>query len=640
MKDKECKLYYVEFSPDRQVGIVQHGSTIMDAARNAGVYLNSVCGGEGLCGKCRVIIQDGRVNMKPNSHLCQNEIKKGYVIACLTEVLSDLRIEVPVETRLEGSPKLKAEETYRFGMPEKVKISYPHNPLCHKLFLELPKPSLTDNLSDLERTELGISRIKPYPLHTDLKTLQTLAPLIRDSDFKVTVTLTDKGHAVEMIQFEAGDTTGSNYGIAIDVGTTTVTANMINLNNESICGTAASYNPQIRFGEDVISRIVYAQENEGGLEELNRTIVKELNNLSIKLINQCGIPMHDVNYMVCTGNTTMIHILLGLPLSYIRREPYIPVAGKPPVIRASEVGVKIGKEALLRCLPGVGAYVGSDITADVLASGMAHEEELSLLIDIGTNGEIVLGNNDLLICCSASAGPAFEGAGTRCGMRATHGAIEKVNILDDGDILFEIIGKGENPLGICGSGFIDLVAELFRAGIVDRTGRFLPDSGNTRLREGDEGMEFLLVEKDRSDAEKDIIITEADVATFIRTKGAIFTAAEALLWHVGYSWSDVERIYISGAFGNSIDIRQSITIGLLPDLPFEKFHFIGNGAITGAQMSLVSRDAFQEAVKIAGRMTYFDLSTNPWFMSEYTSSLFLPHTDLEKFPTVVSPEIH
>ncbi len=640
MKDKKNKLCHVEFIPDRKVGTVTSGQTIMDAAKNAGVYLASVCGGDGVCGKCRVIVLDGQVNMNPNSFLSLSEIKSGYVIACQTLVLSDIHVEVPAETRLEGCPTFESEHTSRFGMPEKGESHYPHDPLCQKLFLELPKPSLTDNLSDLDRTELGISRIKNFPLHTDLETLQTLAPIIRDSDFKITVTLADNGPAFEMIQFEDGDTTDSNYGIAVDIGTTTVTANMINLNNKNICGTVSSYNSQISYGADVITRIVHSQENEDGLKELNHAIIKDLNNLTLNLIEQCGIPLHDVNYIVCTGNTTMIHILLGLQLSNIRREPYIPVAGKPPVIRASEVGVKIGKEALLRCLPGVGAYVGSDITADVLASGMANDDNLSLLIDIGTNGEVVLGNRDLLICCSASAGPAFEGAGTQCGMRATNGAIEKVRILDDGDVSFEAIGKDEIPRGICGSGFIDLVAELFMAGIIDRTGHFMPNMGNMHLREGDEGMKFLVAERKHSGAEKDIFITEGDIATFIRSKGAIFTAAEALLWHVGYSWSDVEKIYISGGFGNCIDIRRSVIIGLLPDIPIEKFHFIGNGSITGAQMSLVSRAAFQEALKIAGRMTYFDLSTNLWFMNEYTSSLFLPHTNLEKFPTVVLPEVH
>ncbi len=641
MGDIEKKQFDVEFMPDGQSIIVPSGSTIMDAAQNAGVYLNSICGGEGLCGKCRVIVRDGLVNMKPNSFLDRNEIQNGYVIACLAEVLSDIHVEVPEETRLEGIPKFDAEDARRFGLSEKGKMLYPHDPLCRKIYLELPMPSIKDNLSDLDRIEREITRTQSFPvMNTSLKNLQSLAPLLRTADFKVTVALADRGQIVEMIRFEAGNTSDSNYGIAVDIGTTTVVADIINLNDGKICGTTASYNSQIKYGEDVISRIVYSQENEDGLRDLNRTIVKELNNLTDALIKQCNIPLRDVNYMVCAGNTTMIHILLGLPPASIRKEPYIPVAGKPPVIRASDIGIKIGRGGLLNCLPGVGAYVGTDITSAVLASGMAHEETVSVLIDVGTNGEIVLGNREWLICCSASAGPAFEGAGTRCGMRATSGAIEKVCIRDNGKLELEIIGgKNQKPKGICGSGYIDLVSELFSAGIIDRKGRFRNENHLSHLWEGEDGMEYILIEKEKSALGKDIVITEADIATFIRTKGAIFTAEEALLRKVKFSWSDVERVYISGGFGNFLDIRRSIIIGLLPDIPEEKFHFIGNGSIQGAQMCLVSRAALKEAVRIANSMTYYDLSTDPWFMNEYTSSLFLPHTDLEKFPTVLSPEV-
>jgi len=638
MAGKDMKNCTVKFIHEKREATVAVGSTIMDAANKAGVYIGSICGGVVVCGKCRVTVQNGSVNMKPNSFLNDDEIKNGVVIACMTEVLSDLTVEVPEETRLEGKPKSGDEHLPISTSPETGADIYSHGPLCSKVYLELPQPSLTDNLSDLDRVMLAISRIRNTPLTIGLDTLRTLAPVLRDAGFNATVTLAEKDPAAEMIQFEAGDTTGSNFGIAVDVGTTTVIANMIDLNSGTVCGTASCYNSQIRFGEDVISRIVYSQENKNGIEELNSAISGDINNLALTLIVQCGTPLHDVNYLVCAGNTTMIHILLGLPLSSIRREPYIPVAGKPPVIRASEAGITIGNRGLLKCLPGVGAYVGSDITAGVLASGMARSEELSLLIDIGTNGEIVLGNNDFLICCSASAGPAFEGAGTQCGMRATDGAIEKVKIRDNGAIQYETVGDNVDPLGICGSGFIDLVAELFCAGIIDRTGRFQEDNGDVRLRDGSEGTEFILITKERSGADRDIVISEADIATFIRTKGSVFTAAEALLHHIGFSWKDVDRIYISGGFGNSIDIKRSIIIGLLPDVPAERFHFIGNGSIFGARMCLVSGEALKETEKIAENMTYFDLSTDLWFMNEYSSSLFLPHTDLEKFPTVSAPE--
>jgi len=417
-------------------------------------------------------------------------------------------------------------------------------------------------------------------------------------------------------------------------------ANLINLNDRKICGTAAIYNSQMKYGEDVINRIVYSQEHKDGLEELTRLVVKDINDLTQVLVKQCDIRPEDVNYIVITGNTIMLHFLLGLTPDNIRREPYIPVVGQPPVIRAEEIGININSKGHLGFLPGAGAYVGSDITAAVLASGMASEEKVSLLIDVGTNGEIVLGNMDWLICCSASAGPAFEGSGTRCGMRAATGAIEKVHIHGNWEIDLGVIGgKKQKPTGICGSGYIDLVAELFSLGILDRTGRFRTDKTIPGLRKGEYEPEFLLVEKDKSAAGKDIVITESDIATLIRTKGAIYTAAEAILNHVGLTWSSIDRIFISGGFGNYLDVHRSIIIGLLPDLNMEKFHFIGNGSIAGGQMCLLSVDALRMSEKIVRRMTYFDLSTDQWFMKEFTSSLFLPHTDLEKFPTVASPGV-
>jgi len=283
----------------------------------------------------------------------------------------------------------------------------------------------------------------------------------------------------------------------------------------------------------------------------------------------------------------------------------------------------------------VGAYVGSDITAAVLASGMARSEKISLLVDVGTNGEIVLGNREWLICCSASAGPSFEGAGTRCGMRASPGAIEKVRIHEDGTVDIGIIGGNDRkPTGICGSGYIDLVAELFDAGILDRTGRFREDNGCTRLREGEHEPEFLVVDRKEAGGEEDIVITASDIASLVRTKGAIYTAAEAILNHVGLVWADIERLFISGGFGNCLDVRRSIIIGLLPDIESDKFRFIGNGSIAGGQMCLLSIDALMQSKKIVRTLTYFDLSTDNWFMNTYTSSLFLPHTDLDKFPTV------
>ena len=638
-KNKE-KLFRVEFEDTDHVGIVKSGSTIMKAARKAGVYINTICGGEGLCGKCRVTVREGRVSMKPNSFLNSDEIQEGYVIACLTKVLSNIRVKIPEESSLDKKPVFDEDRSSGLSIYRDIKKHYSLSPLCRKGYLELQRPSIHDHLSDLDRVKSEFDRTIRLPImRVDFENIRLLPDILRRSDFKLTVTYAYKEGAFEMIQFEGGDTSGNNYGIAVDVGTTTVMANLINLNDGNTCASETGYNSQMQHGEDIISRIVYTQENKNGLDKLNREIIKDIKTLISALTKQCGIRSNDINYMVCTGNTVMIHILLGITLDNIRREPYIPVLGDPPAIHAEEIGIDINRKGYIGFLPGFGAYVGSDITGAVLASGMAREKVVSLLIDVGTNGEIALGNIDWLICCSASAGPAFEGAGTRCGMRAVTGAIEKVRIYDDGTVELRTIGgKKQKPMGICGSGYIDLVAELFAAGFLDRTGRFKTDNNNPRIREGEIRMEFLLAEKVNSAAGRDIVITEEDIATLIRTKGAIFTAAEAILEHVGLTWANIDRIFISGGFGNFLDVRRSIIIGLLPDLEPEKFIFIGNGSLAGGQICMLSLDALMMSKRLARRMTYFDLSTNPWFMKEYTSSLFLPHTDLEKFPTVMSPE--
>lgn len=611
MPEKQSGKFKVEFMPSGVTAVVPPQSTIMDAAQDAGMYIGSLCGGDGLCGKCRVKVLKGRVNMRKNSFLDDELKEEGYVIACLTEVLSDLMVEVPKDALLKGKPKIGETHPEHACRTLSEQSRYPLSPLCSKLYLELPRPGIADNLSDLDRIERELARKGESPAPTGIDTLKTLAPVMRKGDFKVTVTLADRYDSAEIIRVEPGDTAGSDFGIAVDVGTTTVMAAMIDLQNGAVCAQAADYNSQIRYGEDVITRIIHTQEHKRGLDELQRAVIKDINDLIRSLVRQCGITIEDVNAVVCAGNTTMTHLLLGLPPAWIRKEPYIPVILKPPVIPAANVGIEIGHEGPLYCLPGAGAYVGSDISAGVLTSGMARDSSLGLLIDIGTNGEIVLSNSDFLICCSASAGPAFEGAGTRCSMRATEGAIEKVHISDDDELTFSIIGKEKIPRGICGSGLIDLVAELFKAGMVDRSGRFRTETGNSRIREGEYGKEFIVIDKLLTGADKDCCISEVDIASFIRTKGAIFTAAEALLYHLGHTWDDIETVYISGGFGNDIDIRSAITVGLLPDLPEKKFIFIGNGSLTGSNTCMASREAMKEIIRIAENMTYFNLSTDP-----------------------------
>jgi len=628
--------YTVLFMPGQQLATVEEGETLLTAAVRAGVYINSICGGEGLCGKCRLILQRGKVDSQPTALLTRDEIRQGYVLACQTRVYSDVVVEVPPESRLEGQPQLAKEEAIRFaGVAHSLEGagSYRFDPLCQKQFLELSPPTLQDNVADLERVFRAIRQRRDYPvMQTGLVNLRGLASLLRGSDWRITATLGQRGGTLEVVQFEPGDKSGENYGIAVDIGTTTVSANLVDLASGEVLGTQACYNPQMHYGEDMISRIIYAAE-EDGLDRLGRAISEDINTLVLALVEEAGVDLHDVTYMVVVGNTTMIHFLLRMDPRNIRREPYIPTATHPPVIRAAEVGVTINERGLLCPLPGMGAYVGSDVVADVLSSGMSQDEELALLFDMGTNGEVVLGNRDWLICCSASAGPAFEGGGMQCGMRATEGAIERVALTPSDRIVYQTIG-GARPRGICGSGLIDLAAELFRAGYIDKAGRFRMD-GRPHLREGKNSPEFVLVPAEQSETGQDLVVTEPDIAIFIRSKGAVYTAAETLLEHLGLSFDEVERVYISGGFGNYLDVTNAITIGLLPDLPRDRFYFIGNGALAGARMALVSLEAMEEVERISSITTYLDLSTDPKFMSDFTRSLFIPHTDVEKFPSVV-----
>ena len=627
--------FSVTFLPGEKTVPIEGQKTILAAAELAGVYVNSICGGEGMCGRCKVIVRSGDVRAEPTAHLSREEIQRGYVLACKCYPESDVVIEVPLESCLEGAPRLTDEDAVRFGST-RVLVGeggpYPHDPLSRKQFLSLPRPSIDDRLGDLERVYRELRRDRDVPvMQMGLAQLEQLHRLVRDNDWGITATLGQRGGTVEVVQIEGGDTSDRNYGVAVDVGTTTVVAHLVDLNHSDTLARQATYNSQIQFGEDIISRIMCANTKEK-LARLSSCVRGDINDLIAGLVAAANVSMHDVTFALCAGNTTMIHLLVGLDPSAIRLDPYIPVAVKPPVIRAAEIGIKINPRGLLCCVPSVASYVGGDVVAGILVSGMARAEDPSMLIDVGTNGEIAVGNRDWMVCCSASAGPAFEGGGISCGMRATRGAIERLSMRDGGQVSsYSVIGGGK-PSGLCGSGMIDAVSEMLRNGLLERSGALSPDS--SRTREGEDGLEFVLVEASQTATGKDIVITQADLRNFIRSKGAIYHACDCLLHRVGLEFSDMRNIYISGGFGNYLDARKAVMIGLLPDVPPDRFQFIGNGSVQGAKIMLLSQRALEEAESIASKMTCIELSTDPKFMNDYTAALFLPHTDIEKFPSV------
>jgi uncharacterized 2Fe-2S/4Fe-4S cluster protein (DUF4445 family) len=409
---------------------------------------------------------------------------------------------------------------------------------------------------------------------------------------------------------------------------------LVDLLTGRVVDRASAYNAQISAGEDIISRIVFAQKR-GGLSRLQKMVLRTLNGLLEELSSRNQIPSRQISKAVVAGNTTMIQIFLALDPRAIREMPFIPTISQPPPLTAEEIGLSINPRATVDALPVVGAYVGADITAGVLASGMYDTDALTLFIDVGTNGEIVLGNRDWLITCACSAGPAFEGSGVRHGMRATAGAIEEIWIDSRTfEPTYETIG-GLPARGICGSGMIGLLAEMFVTGILDKAGKIRRDLPTPRVRVGDHGGEFVVVWANQSGIGTDIVINEVDIENLLRTKGAIYAGFSVLVQSVGLQLADVEQVLIAGAFGQYINVEKAIQIGLLPDMPWDRFHYLGNTSALGAFYSLVSRHLRREVIEIASRMTYLELSADNTFYDQFMSALFLPHTDITTFPSVM-----
>jgi len=639
--------FKVIFFPDNKTVEVAKDTTILSAGFSAGVYINSSCGGEGVCGRCKIIVRSGKVIAQPNGAVSLEEKRRHVYLACLTTVHSDVEVEVPPESRLDFQNLSPQEMELRlkgmYSEAEEVETTVPgltekifrHSPLATKLHLELPKPNINDSLSDLERLYREIRKIQDLPvLQTGLANIRQLGELLRDSDWKVTITLGKRNDTVEIVLIESGDTSRKNFGLCFDIGTTTISSQLVDLNTKKALGTKVAYNKQSSFGSDVITRIIYACE-EDGLLKLHNAVTDTMNQMIKELIQEHNIDLNDVTCILCAGNTTMIHLLLSVDPTYIRREPYVPTANFVPAVRAAEAGININPRGLLSCVPGVSSYVGGDTTAGVLSSGLYKEDDLSILIDIGTNGEIALGNKDFIIAAAASAGPAFEGSGVTCGMRASRGAIQKATI-DPKTLELKYCTIAETkPRGICGSGYIDIIAQMLKAGILDKDGK-IKTQDHRRVRSKDCGREFVVAFKEESESTSDIVITESDIENLKRTKAAIYSASSILVKHMDLDFGKIKKIFIAGGFGTNLDVDSAIAIGLLPDLERSRFIFIGNSALAGAREMLLSYEAIKTAEEIARKITYFELSVDPEYMDEYMAALFFPHTDLAKFPSVRS----
>ncbi|RLB38557.1 MAG: ferredoxin [Deltaproteobacteria bacterium] len=621
------KTFTVLFIPDNRSVQVDEGVTIAEAAAKADVFINNLCGGEGVCGQCKVQVTKGRV--EPEEHagafFSEEELDEGFVLACQTEIHDDLEVVIPPESRLEDA-QIMTEEAR--ALPQDPKVT----PLVRKIFLELSPPTAEDNISDIERISRELrKKLGWHSYDISLHCLQHLSTDLRDNDWKITASVAKDRNGYRILKIEAGDTSHRNYGLAVDVGTTTVVAQLVDLTSREVLGVEGTHNRQARFGEDVISRMIYAC-GKGGLNPLHEAVVENINGLVEALARNADIDPKQIHVLVAAGNTTMSHFLLGLTPCSIRLDPYVPTADVYPQVPAREIGLLMDPEGIVETLPSVASYVGGDIVAGVLACGMADRDEVSGLIDIGTNGEIAIGNNEWLVCCSASAGPAFEGGGTRCGMRATRGAIEKIEFVE-GQLRYETIGNAA-PRGICGSGLIDCIYELVSHGIIGADGKFRTDLEDDRLCFEDDIPCYVIARAQETETGEPVVITASDIDNLIKSKGAVFAAIKSLVDYIGLGFDQIETFYVAGGFGSYLNIPKAIAIGLIPDIPQDRIQFIGNSSLTGARLCLLSEEAFEKAVYISRSMTNIELSHYQPFMDEYVAALFLPHTNRRLFPSV------
>ncbi len=622
---------------------VQTGTLVMEAARLAGVEIGQPCGGQGRCGRCLVRVADGSVRRRSTLRLSSEDIASGFALSCQSVVEGDVSIIVPPQEKVER--RLSTDRTVAtVTVPDGY--DYLKDQSLRRLKLTLSPPTMDDQTDDWSRlqgalrNQAQIGANGRQPVHISLGTLRRIGQELRKGEWRVTAIVDvdrwrEGREVARLIDLLPGheDDDAPLFGAAVDIGTTTVTVWLVDLISGEVVAQAAEYNGQIARGEDVISRIIYASKNGQG-QEMRQLVLGTINSLLARTSRRAKADQQRIYKVAITGNSTMIHLLLGMPAESIRLTPFVTGVNEVPPLSGQEVGLDVNPEATVDCLPGVASYVGADISAGVLSSGVDDSDQVSLFLDIGTNGETVLGSQDWLVTCACSAGPAFEGAGVLHGMRATRGAIEEVWVNGQTyEPTYRVIGDSK-PRGLCGSGLISLLAELFLSGILDKSGNFDDTLGTNRVRRGDHGLEYVIA-WDRETAQgKDIVLTHVDVDNLLRAKAAIFAGFTVLADSVGFPMEGIERVLIGGAFGKYINVEKAVEIGLLPDMAWERFQFLGNTSVQGAYRALLDQDTRARIQDIARRMTYIELSADNSFYEAFTSALFLPHTDLNSFPSV------
>ena len=623
----------------------QEGENLLEVARQTNVAIDAPCGGNASCGKCKVKLVEGELHSPKTRHISDEEYQGGWRLACVSKITGDVAVEVPdiasaYRSRMKVADLSSKEEIAIFesaknhieaaGLPMKNSMDI--------LDVTMDIPSLDDTMPDNERfvravkKATGASKVKlPFQV------LTKIARVFRESNFQVRCVVRKDASEKDIFVYDVypKDEEVVIGGLAVDIGTTTVSALLINMQTGEIIGKASAGNGQIRYGADVINRIIESMK-PGGSEKLQKAVIEETINPMIQQMCRANNfkPEH-IYRMAVAANTTMNHLMAGMEGDPIRMEPYIPTFYKTNSLFASDIGIAINRDAHIIVAPNIGSYVGGDITAGALVSMLWNRPEFSLFIDLGTNGELVFGNSDFMMSCACSAGPAFEGGDISCGMRATDGAIEACTIdKETMEPSYHVIGEdGQKPIGLCGSGIIDVIAELFRTGIINPKGKFIREG--RRVRHDAYGMgSYVIAFEEEAGSVRDVEITEVDIDNFIRAKGAIFSAIRTMLNYLDMDVSMIEEVYVAGGIGSGINMKNAVTIGMFPDIPLEKFHYIGNSSLTGAYSMLLSTAAEKKTYEVARNMTYLELSTVPTYMDEFVAACFLPHTDTTMFPSV------
>jgi len=609
--------FRVTFEPEGRNVFALRGTKLIEAAGQAGIILNTPCGGEGTCGKCRVEVRAAAPapTEADRRHLTPQQIQDGYRLACQLAVDGDMVVTIPEDARFYEQVVLTEGKEHAFKF----------QPSVRKHFVELSPPSVADLRSDM--TRLKEKLVGPADsLRADLWLVQRLPGFLREQGFKVTAVLLDN----QLLCLEKGDTTGALWGVAFDIGTTTVVGTLVNLGTGERGGVASRTNPQVHFGDDVVSRIRYCEQHADGLAKLHRRVVDCLNDIILELTTDTGIDSDDIYEATAVGNTTMTHILLNIDPSPIAHAPYVSVFKEPMDLNAQGIGLDINPHANLHVLPNIAGFVGSDTVGVILASRLMHSGEVRLAIDIGTNGEIVVGDRGRLIACSCAAGPAFEGARVRFGMRATEGAISKVVINEEIEV--GVIGGGR-ARGICGSGLLDAVAELLRVGVIDPAGRIVsagglpgsvPDKVRRALVSYDGQPAVVLADMQASAAGEPIVLTQRDVRELQLAKAAIWAGIQVVAGEFGIRPEDPVQVLLAGGFGNFLRRSNAKRIGLLPDIPTSRIEFIGNAAFVGARMALSCRDCRAEARSISEKTEYVELANRPDFQAYFMDAMMFP----------------